>query len=335
MGILCVFNMTAPSPTSEATSKDIVMHLTSEDLEKHNSKDSCWVAIHGSVYDVTGSYPVSLFTAHANPIDFLESHPGGSKVILRCAGKDATADFESVHDIELLTQTLPPSSLRGTIQPGSLSSSSSATRQHPTAKSNEVQVQVQVPALNSLINLHDFETVAQTHLSPNAWAYISSGAEDELTKRQNAKAFQKIALRPRILRRIPAVDTSATILGKTVSLPVYMSAVGIAKYAHPDGECALAAAAGHEGLAQVLANGSSFPIERVMGARTDTGPGPGPGPGQRVFQQLYVNREIGKSEEIVRRAERAGAGAIWVTVDSPVVGKREMDERLNIEMVRA
>lgn len=226
-----------------------------------------------------------------------------------------------MHDIELLTQTLPPSSLRGTIQPGSVST---ATRQQPTAKSNEVQV----PALTSLINLHDFEQVAQTHLSPNAWAYISSGAEDELTKRQNAKAFQKIALRPRILRRIPAVDTATTILGKAVSLPVYMSAVGIAKYAHPDGECALSAAAGHEGLAQVLANGSSFPIERVMEARTD------PGPGQPVFQQLYVNREIGKSEEIVRRAERAGAGAIWVTVDSPVVGKREMDERLNIEMVR-
>lgn len=257
-------------------------------------------------------------------LDFLDSHPGGPKVILRCAGKDATADFDSVHDIELLAQTLPPSSLRGTIEPGSWSLSSSTTKeQHSATDKRETSGP---PPLSSLINLHDFEKIAQAHLSPNAWAYISSGAEDELTKRQNAKAFQKIALRPRILRRIPAVDTTATILGKQVSLPVYMSAVGIAKYAHPDGECALAAAAGHESLAQVLANGSSFPIERVIRAGTR--------PGQPVFQQLYVNREMGKSEEIVRRAERAGAGAIWITVDSPVVGKREMDERLNLETVR-
>ncbi|GAB1215342.1 hypothetical protein ATERTT37_004528 [Aspergillus terreus] len=180
------------------------------------------------------------------------------------------------------------------------------------------------PPLRSLINLHDFEHVAQKHLSSNAWAYYSSGADDEISKRQNAKAFKKVALRPRILRKIPAVDTSTTILGKCVSLPVYMSPTGIAKLAHRDGECALAAAAGHEGLAQVLANGSSFSIERVMAARTH--------PQQPVFQQLYVNRDISKSEEIVRRAERAGAGAIWITVDSPVVGKREMDERLNVEM---
>lgn len=223
-----------------------------------------------------------------------------------------------MHDLELLAQTLPASSLRGTINPDSLSVTN---KQPATGNKNTTEA----PPLTSLINLHDFEKVAQTHLTPNAWAYISSGAEDELTKRQNAKAFQKIALRPRILRRIPTTDTSATILGKKVSLPVYMSATGIAKYAHPDGERAYAAAAGHEGLAMLLANGSSFPIERVMEARSN--------PDQPVFQQLYVNREIGKSEEIVRRAEKAGAGAIWITVDSPVVGKREMDERLNLEQV--
>lgn len=61
-----------------------------------------------------------------------------------------------------------------------------------------------------------------------------------------------------------------------------------------------------------------------MEARTD--------PAQPVFEQLYVHRDIKKPGDIVRRAERAGAGAIWITVDSPVVGKREVDERLNIEM---
>ncbi|KAL4895067.1 FMN-dependent dehydrogenase-domain-containing protein [Aspergillus ambiguus] len=280
------------------------MRLTPDEIAQHNNRDSCWVAIHGSVYDVT---------------DFLDTHPGGSQVILRCAGKDATEDFDSVHDTELLAQALPPSSLRGTIEPGALPVSTDIIRPAATARESNTP-----PPLSSMINLHDFEQVAQKHLAPNAWAYYSSGAEDEISKRQNAKAFQKVAFRPRILRKVSTVDTSTTILGKRVSLPVYMSPTGIAKLAHPDGECALAAAAGHEGLLQVLANSSSFVIEQVMRARTN--------PDQPIFQQLYVNKDISKSEEIVRRAEAAGAGAIWITVDSPVVGKREMDERLNIEM---
>lgn len=180
------------------------------------------------------------------------------------------------------------------------------------------------PPLNALINLHDFEQVAQKYLPANAWAYYSSGADDEISKRNNAKAYQKVSLRPRILRKIPSVDTTTSILGHSVSLPVYISPVGIAKLAHPDGECALAAAAGKEGIAQVLANGASIPIERVMEARTS--------PKQPMFAQLYVNRDISKSVETVRRAVKAGAQAIWITVDSPVVGKREMDERLNLSV---
>ncbi|KAF9888189.1 hypothetical protein FE257_009184 [Aspergillus nanangensis] len=280
------------------------MKLTRSEVAKHGTRQSCWVAIHGSVYDVT---------------EFLESHPGGPHVILGRAGKDATEAFDSVHDRELLGQTLPASAWRGTMDAESLSESNNSNMPSTFERSK-----ASPPPLTSLINLHDFEQIAERYLSPNAWAYYTSGAEDEISKRRNAKAFQKVALRPRILRKILAVDASTTILGTRSSLPVYMSPVGIAKLAHSDGECALAAAAGKEGVIQVLANGSSYPIERVMNARTE--------PDQALFFQLYVNRDIKKSEEMVRRAEAAGASAIWITVDSPVVGKREMDERLNLQV---
>lgn len=181
------------------------------------------------------------------------------------------------------------------------------------------------PPLRTLINLHDFEEVAQRYLPPNAWAYYSSGADDEVSKRNNARAYQEIALRPRILRKILDVNTSTSILSHPVSLPVYMSPVGIAKFAHPDGECALAAVAGEEGLAQVLANGSSMPVGRVAQSHGSSMP--------HLFFQLYVNRDIQKSVEAVQRAVKAGAKGIWITVDSPVVGKREMDERLNMAVV--
>ena len=253
--------------------------------------------------------------------DFLDSHPGGAQVILRCAGKDATVDFDSVHSPELLAEALPETACCGQIDPAELA----APHSNPDIGSGNPQSASDgPPPLGSLLNLHDFEGVAQQYLPANAWAYYSSGADDEISKRQNARAYQKVSLRPRILRNIPIVDARTSILGYPSSLPVYISPVGIAKLAHPDGECALAAAAGKEGLVQVLANSSSMPIERVVQSCVS--------PDQPIFQQLYVNRDINKSVDLVRRAEAAGARAIWITVDSPVVGKREMDERLNLAM---
>lgn len=241
-------------------------------------------------------------------------------MILRCAGKDATEDFDSVHSLELLSETLPETALQGYIDPAELDK----LRDGPNT-TDEKQPKPDddsPPPLQSLINLHDFEKVAHQRLRATTWAYYSSGADDEISKRNNALAYQKISLRPRILRNIPTVNTTTAILGHSTTLPVYISPVGLAKLAHPEGECALSAAAGKDGLVQVLANGSSMPIEQVMGSRTS--------PNQPIFQQLYVNKDIQKSIETVRRAERAGASAIWITVDSPVVGKREMDERLNL-----
>lgn len=241
-------------------------------------------------------------------------------MILRCAGKDATEDFDSVHSLELLSEALPETALQGYVDPAELEK-----RADEPNMMDEKQPKLDdgsPPPLQSLINLHDFEKVAHQRLRATTWAYYSSGADDEISKRNNALAYQKISLRPRILRKVLAVDTTTTILEHSTTLPIYVSPVGLAKLAHPNGECALAAAAGKEGLVQVLANGSSMPIEQVVKSRTS--------PNQPIFQQLYVSKDIQKSIETIRRAERAGASAIWITVDSPVVGKREMDERLNL-----
>ncbi|KAL4806633.1 FMN-dependent dehydrogenase-domain-containing protein [Aspergillus unguis] len=273
------------------------MTITKTDLEQHSSRQSCWVVIHGAVYDVT---------------TFLDEHPGGAAVLLRNAGKDATDEFEAVHSPETLSE-LPQSALQGRI------TEEMVLKQQNTPR---IQHEKDKPPLSTLINLHDFEALAKQHLPPNAWAYYSSGADDELSKRGNSTAYQKLSLRGRILRRIPSANPSTSILGCDVSLPVYMSAVGIAKLAHPDAECALAKVAGEEGIAQVLANGSSMSVERVAGVHN-----------QRLFFQLYVNRDIHKSVDAVKRAIRAGVRGFFVTVDSPVVGKREADERLNLAVV--
>lgn len=223
-----------------------------------------------------------------------------------------------MHSTDVLSNALPESALLGHIDAAELGKSKQIANASNTSETGP-------PPLSTLINLRDFEEVAQRYLPPNAWAYCSSGADDEISKCNNSRAYQKATLRPRILKKIANVDTSTSILGHPVSLPVYMSPVGIAKLAHPDGECALAAIAGEEGLAQVLANGSSMPVERVAQSQGLSV--------QCLFFQLYVNRDIQKSVEAVQRAIKAGVKGIWITVDSPVVGKREMDERLNLAVM--
>ncbi|KAJ9630600.1 hypothetical protein H2203_001123 [Taxawa tesnikishii (nom. ined.)] len=266
------------------------------EVAKHNTKESCWLAIHGVAWDVT---------------DFVDQHPGGAHLILKVAGQDATEEYDMVHTPGLVEETLGPSARKGNVDV--------ATIPQLSTKPDIKQQAQRSPPLSSMINLDDFEAVAEETMTPTAWAYVSSGADDEISKIQNGRAYQKVFLRARVLRNVGAVDCSTTILGQKSTLPIYTSPVGLAKLVHPAGECAIAAADGKEGIVQVVNTVSSQPIEAIMDARVSKH--------QPVFWQLYVDKDLSKSEAFVRRVEKLGVKAIWLTVDSPVIGKRERDDR--------
>ncbi|KIW28349.1 uncharacterized protein PV07_08022 [Cladophialophora immunda] len=277
--------------------------LKSSEVAKHNHRQSCWIVLYGKVYDIT---------------DFLDGHPGGPQVLLRSAGQDATAEYESVHSPDLVEETLPSTSFRGLVDsanPKAQSTSNRSPRHKPKAR---------FPPLRSMISVNDFEDVAKQYLSPAGWAYYSSGADDERSRYEAARAFRKLTLRPRVLRNVDHIDTRTTILGKNTSLPVYVSPSGLGRYAHPDAECAFASGAGKEGLIQVIPTSPSMPIEKIINARISES--------QPVFFQLYFNRDFQKAEAMIRRVERLGVSAIWLTVDSPVLGKRERDDRLKVQI---
>ena len=275
-------------------------HIEPQELSKHVSRQSCWLAINSTVWDVT---------------DFIDKHPGGASLILSNSGKDATSVYENFHSPELVEQTLSSDAKRGLLRP----ETTAEKIQRDQVQTKEVAIKAKQPSLRAMVSLADFEKMASVHMSPTAWAYVASGADDEISCRENAKAYSKIFLRPRVLRDVQAVDCSTTILGQKSSLPIYTSPVGFGKMAHPDGECAIASGVGKEGVIQVVNTVSSMPIEQIMQSRVDTE--------QPVFWQLYADRDLEKSVAFVRRVERTGVKAIWLTVDSPVVGKRERDER--------
>src|SRR5690606_23495656 len=125
----------------------------------------------------------------------------------------------------------------------------------------------------------------------------SSGADDEITLRDNRSVFQRIWLRPRVMVDVTSVETRCEILGCRSRLPVYISATALGKLGHPEGEVVLTRAAGTRGIVQMIPTLASCSLDEMTAARTD---------GQVQFFQLYVNRDRRITEQLVRRAETRG-----------------------------
>lgn len=166
------------------------------------------------------------------------------------------------------------------------------------------------------LNLHEFEEGAQEVLPPMAYDYYSSGANDEITLKENCEAYRRLKLAPRMLVDVSTRHLQAKIFGDQVSMPVLIAPTAMQRMAHPDGEVAMVRAAGKAGTIMVLSTLSTASIEEVTAAAT--------GP---VWFQLYVYKDRDITASLVRRAEKAGCTAIVLTVDSPHLGRRERDVR--------
>jgi 4-hydroxymandelate oxidase len=167
------------------------------------------------------------------------------------------------------------------------------------------------------INLLEYEALARQHLSAMAWGYYRSGAIDEITLQENRKAFERYRLRPRVLVDVSQLDLSTTVLGQSLSIPILIAPMAFQCLAHEQGEIATAKAAEKLGTVMLLSTLSTKSLEEV--AKSQAQP-------LRWFQ-LYVHKDRGLTEALVKRAERAGYQALCLTVDAPLMGRRETDVR--------
>jgi L-lactate dehydrogenase (cytochrome) len=172
---------------------------------------------------------------------------------------------------------------------------------------------------------------ARRTLTPKTWAFYSSAATDLNTKARNTGAYIDIGLRPRILTDVKIVDTSTRMLGQKMSVPIFCSPAAMAKMVHPDGEKAIARGCRKLGIPQAVSTNASFPIAEIF--ESVSGPGKyGEQEGEiPFFFQLYVDKKREKSEKLLKHVEELGVKAIFVTVDAPVPGKREADERVKAD----
>jgi L-lactate dehydrogenase (cytochrome) len=166
--------------------------------------------------------------------------------------------------------------------------------------------------LSRVYNFSTAQAQARRVLPRALFDFVDGGADDEIALRENHAAYERVTFRPRAARSIPEPGLSTTVLGAGLSMPLLLAPCGGSRMIHPDGERALVRAAGRMGTAAVMSTASSTPLEEV--ARAALGP---------VWFQLYYPGARDAAASIVERAQGAGFGALFVTVDLPVRGNQE------------
>ncbi|KFP28755.1 Hydroxyacid oxidase 1, partial [Colius striatus] len=168
----------------------------------------------------------------------------------------------------------------------------------------------------------DFEKYAEKFLPKSVYDYYRSGADEQETLADNIAAFSRWKLYPRVLRDVSVMDLSTSVLGQKVSMPVCVAATAMQRMAHADGETATAKACHAIGTGMMLSSWATSSIEEVAEAA----------PSGLRWLQLYVYKDRELTRSLVRRAERAGYKGVFVTVDTPILGRRIDDVRNRFQL---
>jgi 4-hydroxymandelate oxidase len=182
--------------------------------------------------------------------------------------------------------------------------------------SNE-RIQPDLPDVetDAYLTVDEFEEAARARLPRMIFDYFAGGSGDEWTVAENRRAFERWVLRPRVLVDVSNVDLRTTVLGQEVAFPVLLAPTALQRMAHRYGELASARAAASMGTLMVLSTVSTASMEEVASS------------GARLWFQLYVLKDRDLTAELVKRAHAAGYGALVLTVDAPILGRRFRDDR--------
>lgn len=238
-------------------------------------------------------------------------------MLYQFAGKDGTKTYNLYHAADLIEKELDDEDKKGQLD------ESTITQTWIDAQKEEEQAEAdpnEKPPLSNIINLDDFERAFEKSGAKKSWAYIHGASNDLLSLNANKQAWGKLWFRPRIMRKVKDINTKAKMFGQPASMPVWICPMGIAKTAGDEGERALGAGAAAGGIIHCMSTSSSFSPEDIVTSAPKTYP---------FFFQLYVDRNREKSEALMARLNQLDqVKALFVTVDLPVVSKREADERI-------
>jgi L-lactate dehydrogenase (cytochrome) len=169
-------------------------------------------------------------------------------------------------------------------------------------------------SLESVVNIADLRAAAKARLPRAVFDYLDGTADDGITGRDNIAAFSEVRFAPRqAVMRHP--DLSTTVLGQKLAMPFFLSPVGYLRLLNPKGDPAVARASAKAGVPFIQATGSGYPMDAVT-------------PHTNLhFYQLYQMGGRAASERALAKAKSLGVKGLFITVDTPVSGNRELDPR--------
>ena len=177
--------------------------------------------------------------------------------------------------------------------------------------------------LDQVVNIEDLHQLAKRRLPKIAFDYIEGGIEDERGLERNTSAFHKHRLLPRYLVDVSVRDQSKTVFGQKFSSPFGISPTGGTSLFRNHADLMLAEAARDANIPYIMSGGSSETIE----AAAKIAP-------KNHWYQLYAARNPEINADLIRRTADAGLGALVLTVDTPVGGKRERNMRNGFGKIR-
>jgi len=160
------------------------------------------------------------------------------------------------------------------------------------------------------VDLDALEREAHRVMRPESWVFCDTGADDEITSKENIAAWRTLKLRPRVLRDIVDIDTSVTLLGAKVDTPIMVAPTGRHHLFHAEGERATARGSAAAGALYVMSTSGATLVEDVAKER---------GSAPQWFQ-LYMQPDREATGALLDRCVKAGFKALVLTVDQPVPG---------------
>jgi 4-hydroxymandelate oxidase len=177
---------------------------------------------------------------------------------------------------------------------------------------------------DGVVCVTDFEERARGVLPRMAYDYLSGGAADEFTLRWNVEAFSRIRLRPKVLVELTGIDTTSTLFGHPLSSPIVLAPTAYHRLFHPDGELATARGAAAADVPYCVSTATTTPLAEIAASGVQSRAG-------RWFQ-LYPLPERDLTRRLVEEAERTGARVLCLTVDTPVPGARNREQRAQVRL---
>jgi 4-hydroxymandelate oxidase len=172
-----------------------------------------------------------------------------------------------------------------------------------------------------ILSLPEFEERARDGMTPMAYEYVASGAAEEHTVRWNREAFDRVRLRPRVLRDVAAIDTRTTLFGREMAFPILLAPTAYQRVMHPEGELATARGAAAASATFIVSIGTTTPIRDIAAAT--------PAP---LWFQVYFQSDRPFTRDVVQQAEAAGCEVLCLTVDSPTLGPRNRQTRAGFRL---